>query len=166
MNSVIDFLKEMLVYIIIIVIVILIKKFIFTPIKVNGPSMNDTFHDGDIMILDEISYRFKDIKRFDIVVIKYQDEFIIKRVIALPGETVEFHNNKLYINGEYVKEDFNYKKTLDFDKVRVPKDCYFVLGDNRVNSVDSRMIGPVKKSDIRGHARLTLFPFNRFGNKK
>ena len=159
--------KGILSYVIIIVVVLLIKEFIITPIRVNGDSMNSTLKDKDIMLLDKISYRFSDIKRFQIVVIKYQDEFIIKRVIGLPGETVEFKNNKLYINGEYVKEDFKHGKTSDFKLEEViPDDYYFVVGDNREVSYDSRIIGPVKKKDILGKASLVIFPLNRIGNKK
>ena len=109
-----DKVKEILSYVIIIVIVLLIKHFIVTPIKVNGDSMNNTLKDKDIMILDKISYRFQDIKRFDIVVIKKDKEYLIKRVIGLPGETVEYKNNKLYINNKNVAEKFNHEETPDF----------------------------------------------------
>ena len=109
-----DKVKEILSYVIIIVIVLLIKHFIVTPIKVNGDSMNNTLKDKDIMILDKISYRFQDIKRFDIVVIKRDKEYLIKRVIGLPGETVEYKNNKLYINNKNVAEKFNHEETSDF----------------------------------------------------
>ena len=109
-----DKVKEILSYVIIIIIVLLIKHFIVTPIKVNGDSMNNTLKDKDIMILDKISYRFQDIKRFDIVVIKKDKEYLIKRVIGLPGETVEYKNNKLYINNKNVAEKFNHEETPDF----------------------------------------------------
>lgn len=162
--------KEYLPYFIVIIVVILIKVFVATPIKVNGPSMNDTLQDGDIMILDEISYRFKDIKRFDIVVINYtkddgEKEHIIKRVIGLPGEKIEYKNNKLFINGKYVKENFLHKDTRDFEEVELEEGTYFVMGDNRVNSLDSRSFGYVDRKDIKGRAKLVIFPFNRFGKK-
>ena len=160
------FLKEYIPYIIIIILVILVKVYVVTPIRVNGPSMNDTLHDKDIMILDEISYRFKSIKRFDIVVIRYKDEYIIKRVIGLPGEVVSCKNNKIYINGKVIEEDFSRKYTNDFDEVLVGDDSYFVLGDNRVNSTDSRIIGTVSKNNIRGKTSLTVYPFSRFGKKE
>ena len=160
------FLKEYIPYIIIIILVILVKVYVVTPIRVNGPSMNDTLHDKDIMILDEISYRFKSIKRFDIVVIRYKDEYIIKRVIGLPGEVVSCRDNKIYINGKVIEEDFSHKYTNDFDEVLVGDDSYFVLGDNRVNSTDSRIIGTVSKNNIRGKTSLTVYPFSRFGKKE
>ena len=161
-----EYIRELLSYVLIIIIVLLIKVFIFTPIRVNGPSMNDTLNDRDIMILDEISYRFTEIKRFDIVVVKYKDEYIIKRVIGLPGEKIKYENNKLHVDGKFIKEDFSHKKTDDFDEVLVPDDSYFVLGDNRIDSLDSRLIGAVTKSDIKGKTSFTIFPFSRFGNKK
>lgn len=159
------FLKEYIPYVAIIILVIVVKVYVVTPIRVNGPSMNDTLHDKDIMILDEISYRFRPIKRFDIVVIRYKDEYIIKRVIGLPGEVVSCKNNKIYINGKVLEEDFSRKYTNDFDDVLVGDDSYFVLGDNRVNSTDSRIIGTVSKKSIKGKTSLTVFPFSRFGKK-
>ncbi len=159
--------KGILSYVIIIVVVLLIKEFVITPIRVNGESMENTLKDKDIMLLDKISYRFTDIKRFQIVVIKYEDEFIIKRVIGLPGEKVEFKDNKLYINDKYIKEDFNHGKTEDFKLEEViPDDYYFVVGDNRGVSYDSRIIGLIKRKDILGKSSLVIFPLNRFGNKK
>ena len=164
-------LKEIYIYILIIVLVLLFRKFVATPVKVNGDSMINTLKDKDIMILDKISYRFKKIKRFDIVVIKEKDEYLIKRIIGLPGETIEYKNNKLYIDNKYIKENFSHKKTSDFfikteDDNTIPKDSYFVLGDNRENSTDSRIIGFIKKENILGKTSLTIFPFNRFGIKK
>lgn len=164
-----NYVKEFLPYFIIIVVVIVIKLFVVSPIRVNGPSMEDTLHDKDIMILDEISYRFQEIERFDIVVIWYEDEYnrehIIKRVIGLPGEVIEYKDGKLYINDEYVKEDFSHKETENFSKIKLGKDEYFVMGDNRVNSTDSRILGPIPKNKIRGKTSFTLLPFSRFGSK-
>lgn len=168
------FIKEVLPYIVIIIIVLLIKKFLFSPIRVIGPSMNHTLLDGDIMILDKISYRFNDIERFDIVVIKTNKTKIIKRVIGLPGDKIEYKDNKLCINGEYVKEDFLDKNTKTYDFTlydltgyeTIPEGYYFVMGDNREESSDSRIIGLISKKNIEGHAKYTIFPFRRFGSKK
>ena len=157
--------KEIAFYIIIIVVVVIIKLFIFSPIRVKGSSMNPTLHSQDIMILDEISYRFGKIKRFDIVVIKYDNEYLIKRVIGLPGEEVSYQNNQLYINGKKVKEPFKHKKTEDFTSVKVAQNEYFVLGDNRTNSIDSRVLGSFKRKNIKGKTHLTIYPFSRFGKK-
>lgn len=157
--------KELLPYVLIVIVVLFIKMYIVSPIRVNGESMYSTLHDGDIMLLDEASYRFSDIERFDIVVIKYNDEYLIKRVIGLPGEIVSCKDNTIYIDGKKVKENFKHAKTSDFDDVKISDDEYFVLGDNRVNSIDSRMIGNIKKDLIKGKSSFTLFPFSRFGKK-
>ena len=160
-------LKEVLSYVIVIILVLLVKQFIITPIKVNGTSMNDTLLNKDIMILDKISYRFTDIKRFDIVVIKKDKEYLIKRVIGLPGEKIEYKDNKLYVDGKVVDENFKHKETEDFLlEETIPEDYYFVVGDNRPDSLDSRVIGLIKEEEILGKTSLTLFPFNRFGIKK
>ncbi len=158
--------KEILSYIIIIVVVLLIKHYIVTPIKVNGNSMNNTLKDKDIMILDKISYRFQEIKRFDIVVVKKENDYLIKRVIGLPGETVEYKNNKLYINNKNVAEKFDHGLTNDYIlNEKIPEGYYFVVGDNRPISNDSRYIGLIKKEEILGKTNLILFPFSRFGIK-
>ena len=160
------FMKEYLPYIIVIIIVLLIKAFIVTPIRVNGPSMLDTLEDKDIMILDEVSFKCKGLKRFDIVVVNYKNEKIIKRVVGLPGETVEYKDNKLYINGEEVEEDFFFFFTANVDAIKIPGNLYYVMGVNSVNLIDSRIIGPVSIKNIKGTTKLTVFPFKRFGNKK
>ena len=95
-----SFFKENGIYIVLVIIVLLIKIFVVSPIRVNGASMNNTLYDKDIMILDEISYRFNDIKRFDIVVVETPDEYLIKRVVGLPGETLKYEDNIFYINGK------------------------------------------------------------------
>ena len=165
-ENIIKVLKDLLPYIIIIIIVLLVKHFIFTNVMVHGDSMYPTLHNKDLMILDKISLKTTKIKRFDIVVIDAMNEKIIKRVIGLPGETVEYKNNKLYINGKIIKDKYNINNaTLDFDSVVLREDEYFVLGDNRAVSIDSRRLGPIPKKDILGKARMVIFPFTRFGIK-
>ena len=164
-------LKNVLSYVIVIVLALLIKEYIFSPIKVNGSSIYPTLEDGDIMILNEIGYHLNGINRFDIVVVKKDNDRIIKRVIGLPGETVSYKDNKLYINGNEVKEDFTHDITHNFDLSEIdveviPEDYYFVVGDNRGNSKDSRMIGLVSKSEIKGKTNLILYPFKKIGNVK
>ena len=159
------FLKEYVPYIVVIILVLLVKRFVVSPIKVNGRSMLDTLHHGDIMILNRIGYRFSDIKRFDIVVVDEGEEYIIKRIIGLPGEKVEYKDNQLYINDKKVKESYGSDITEDFS-YQVPKNSYFVLGDNRTNSMDSRVFGAFKKKSILGKTSLTVFPFSRFGKKQ
>ena len=157
--------KDIIIYILIIFAILLFKKYVISPIRVNGESMMNTLHDGDIMIMNSINYRFSEIKRYDIVIIDEGQELIIKRVIGLPGDTVKCVNNKLYINGKRVKDKYASSKTSDFS-VDVENGEYFVLGDNRSNSMDSRVFGTFKKKEIIGKTSLTIFPFSRFGNKK
>ena len=128
--------RELMPYIIILIIVILLKCFVVTPIRVNGTSMIPTLHPKDIMILNKTAYYTKNPKRFDIVVVDLEDEKIIKRVIGLPGEEVEYHNNTLYINGKKVKENIDKVDTDDYKSGKIPKDSYLVLGDNRKGSYD------------------------------
>ena len=161
--------KTILSYVLVIGIAILIKIYIFSPIKVNGTSMVPTLNNGDIMILNEIGYYLNGLDRFDIVVINSDDEKIIKRVIGLPGETIEYRDNKLYVNGEFVAENFKHKDTSDFklsdiNVTTIPNNYYFVVGDNRTNSKDSRSIGLISKKKIMGKANFILYPFSRIGN--
>ncbi len=165
MDKMKSIIKEYGLYVITIILVLLVKKFVVSPIKVNGTSMMTTLHDGDIMILNIIGYRFDEINRFDIVVVDEGNEYLIKRVIGLPGEEIEYKDNQLYINGKKVKENYGSQVTEDF-KVKVKKNSYFVLGDNRTNSLDSRHFGAFKKDRIIGKTSLIIFPFNRFGEKK
>ena len=158
MNQLLKLLKELLPYIIIIIVVIIIRTFIFTPVVVNGPSMMNTLHNGDVMILDKIGMKLGGIKRFDIVVIQTGKTKIIKRVIGMPGETISYHDNKLYINGKEVSDNHSNEITYDFEEVKIPDGEYYVLGDNRTDSVDSRILGTIPKNEI-------IYPFNRFGSR-
>lgn len=165
MEKVKKIVKELIPYIIIIIVVLLVKKFIFTPVIVNGESMMTTLHEKDIMILDKIGMKLNGIERFDIVVIQTQNSKIIKRVIALPGETIEYKDNKLYINGEELDDRYGSTETNDIELQEIPEGMYFVLGDNRADSLDSEELGSFPKDKILGHATFTIFPFNRFGSK-
>ena len=165
MNQLLKLLKELLPYIIIIIVVIIIRTFIFTPVVVNGPSMMNTLHNGDVMILDKIGMKLGGIKRFDIVVIQTGKTKIIKRVIGMPGETISYHDNKLYINGKEVSDNHSNEITYDFEGVKIPDGEYYVLGDNRTDSVDSRILGTIPKNEILGHATFIIYPFNRFGSR-
>ena len=160
--------KDIIEYVVIIIAVLAFRQFLYSPIRVSGDSMVPTLNDGDIMILDKIGYKINGLDRFDIVVVDYKDEKIIKRVIGLPGDHNEYKDNKLYINGKLVEEEYKRKETSDFilellGENTIPKDKYLVLGDNRPISKDSRIIGLVDKSDIEGYTSLVLFPFSKIG---
>lgn len=156
-------LKEYVPYVVVIILVLLFKQFCFAPVRVNGASMDNTLKDKDILLLNIIDYKLNDnIKRYDIVVIDNEDEFLIKRVIGLPGDIVRCIDNELYINDKKIEEDYILGKTSDFE-VKVRDGEYFVLGDNREVSLDSRYFGSFKKEQIKGKTTHILFPFNKFG---
>ena len=161
------YLKEYGPYLAVIVIVLLIKQFLFSPVMVSGESMISTLKDNDIMIMDKISLNTNPLKRFEIVVITYQNRYLIKRVVGLPGEQIEYNNNKLYVNGEYVEEPFLDEEQYTGNySIKVPEGFYFVLGDNRINSNDSRRLGCFSLEKIEGRTSFTIFPFSRFGKKE
>lgn len=164
-----EFLKDTAKYVIIIGIILFIMLFVFSVTTVVGDSMNPTLQDGEILILNKSKYKFSDIKREDIISLKYADtKYLIKRVIGLPGDKVEIINNKLYINGkeyqeEYLKKDLNYVdfRLSDLGYNTIPENMYLVLGDNREISLDSRKIGLIKKEDIKGKISFRLWPLNK-----
>lgn len=157
-------LKEALPYMIILVIVLLLRSFIVTPIKVNGLSMYDTLAGDEIMIL----WKLGEIERYDIVVadveVSGEDDVVIKRVYGLPGETISCENGKIYINGNLIEDNYGYGETLDFSPVTLGENEYFLLGDNRAISLDSRVFGAVTKEEIEGTTHFILFPFSKLGN--
>lgn len=141
-----------------------------------GDSMNETLHDGDNLIVDKISYRFRDPKRFEIVVFPPRCEpntLYIKRIIGLPNETVEIDGGgNIWINGEILYEDYGRDKIADpglaIEPIVLGADEYFVLGDNRNFSKDSRYpdVGVITLEEIEGRAIFRVFPFNKFGTIK
>jgi len=156
--------------IVIVVAVVLIRSFIATPIIVNGSSMYPTLEDGEYMLLNKISYRFNEIKRGEIIVFEYDNERLIKRVIGLPGEKIAVIDGNLYINDQVYEEDYLEENTVDFTLEElgldstIPKGYYFVMGDNRDESKDSRLIGYITEDSIIGKTSFSLYPFSKFGN--
>jgi len=124
--------------------------------------MHPTLQDKEFMILNKISLK-QGINRFDIVVVQENNKYIIKRVIGLPGESVMYKDNKLYINGKVIEDNYSKTTTNDFDNVVLGENEYFVMGDNRAVSSDSRIIGPVNIKNIKGKTNLIIFPFNKMG---
>ncbi len=159
------FLKELLPYLIIIVVVVFIRTFIATPVRVDGSSMVPTLKNNDILILNKLARNYK---RFDIVVVRAHNAKLVKRIIGLPGESIEYKDNKLYINGKVIK-DVTPEETDDFSleelygMKKIPDGYYFVMGDNRDGSSDSRdyRIGLIKKENILGKTILRLWPLNK-----
>ena len=141
--------------------------------QVQGSSMEPMLTNGDNLIVDKISYRFRDPERFDIIVFPFQYEdnvFYIKRIIGLPGETVMIDAlGNIYINGELLSESYGKEAIKDpgmaANSIYLGSDEYFVLGDNRNNSSDSRdpSVGLIKRDQIIGRAWLRIFPFDKIG---
>ncbi len=148
-------------YIIIVIVVVLIRSFIATPVRVDGDSMYKTFEGGNILVL----YKLSDIDRFDVVVLNESDdnEKIIKRVIGMPGDTVAIKDGDIYINDEKIDDEYAYGMTSDYDRITLDDDEYFVLGDNRLISKDSRIFGAVNEKDIKGKVIFRIFPFSKLG---
>lgn len=140
---------------------VLIRTFIITPVRVDGDSMKNTLKNGDILLL----YKLSSIDRFDIIVLDEEkdNEKIIKRVIGLPGETVAIKKEKIYINDKVIDDEYAYGQTSDYNKVTLKDDEYFILGDNRLISKDSRYFGPIKDNEIKGKIVFRLFPFTKIG---
>jgi len=150
------------------IIVLPIRAFLFQPFLVKGFSMEPSFSTGDYLIVDEITYRFREPKRGEVIVFKYpQDERqkFIKRIIGLPGEEVEIKGEELIVKndkGEIVYFEKNSANSIFGDlKIKLEKGEFFVLGDNRAHSLDSRYFGKIKKKEIVGRVLLRLFPPQR-----
>ena len=153
------FIKELVPYIIILIVVILIRLFIISPVRVDGISMYPTLNNKYYLLVEKFN---KDYKRFDVVVLNYNGDKLIKRVVGLPGDKVEYKNDKLYINDKYVKETFLNQEYVSIELLghnTIPQGYYFVMGDNRLNSTDSRLIGLVAKKKIDGKAIFNVFKF-------
>lgn len=153
----------------------LVIAFVGQRTEVNGASMEPTLSDEDNLIVDKITYRFHDPERFDIIVFPYkfkEKTYFIKRIIGLPGETVQIDaEGNIYIDGEILEESYGREVIsaehigLAGEPITLGADEYFVMGDNRNNSTDSRVaqVGNIKRDDIIGRAWLRIWPFDRFG---
>ena len=140
--------------------------------RVQGDSMYDTLRDGDNLIVDKISYRFTSPKRYDIIVFPFQyqeDTYYIKRIIGLPGETVQIVDGMVYINGSPLNEHYGNEVIEDpgsaAEPITLGDDEYFVLGDNRNNSQDSRAsnVGLIHRDELLGRAWVRIWPLDQFG---
>ncbi|WP_339102075.1 signal peptidase I [Candidatus Enterococcus clewellii] len=172
-----EMLKTILFFVGLAAVLFLLRQFVFTPVVVKGHSMDPTLADGERVI----AFKNTKIERFDIVTFPAPDEpnkNYIKRVIGLPGETIEYKNDVLYIDGKETDEPYldEFKAALtdggpltynfsleEIGAQKVPEGEYFVLGDNRRNSKDGRMIGFVNEDKILGDVKFVLWPLDRFG---
>lgn len=176
MNKLMKELFSMGVYLLFVLgIVYLIITFVGQRTEVDGESMETTLSDGDNLIVDKLTYRFREPERFDIIVFpfKYKENtYYIKRIIGLPGEEVRIdEKGNIYINGEILQESYGREIIqpehigIAKDTIVLGKDEYFVMGDNRNNSSDSRteVVGNIQREDIVGRAWMRIWPFERFG---
>ena len=167
--SIKEFIMDLIKLLVVVVVILFLMIYIVSVTQVVGNSMYSTLENGDVLILNKFKYRFFDIKRGDIISLENDDtKYLIKRVIGLPGDSISIKDNTLYINGEvyienYLEEGLVYD---DFELTSlgyqvIPDDMYFVLGDNRADSVDSREIGLVSKDDIIGKISFRIWPLNK-----
>ena len=157
-----------------VIIALLIRSFVFIIVQVDGSSMRDTLHDENRLFVWRAGYLFESPQRGDIVICHYprnvgthkaKDNYV-KRVIGLPGETVSISKGYVYINGDRLEEPYiseNRRKIEDMQPVTLGEDEYFVMGDNRAGSSDSRSVGPLKRDDILGKAVFKIWPFDEMG---
>lgn len=171
-------LKNLLELVLVAVVTYVVFTFVVKPVTINGTSMMNTVSDKDKALMDVIGLSQNGVERFDVVIVNCEslNETLIKRVIGLPGETIEYRNDKLYVDGQYVKESFldetyveESKKiynsllfTHDFS-ITLGQDEYFLVGDNRLNSKDSRVLGPFHLEDFLGKNGFVIYPFEHFG---
>ena len=158
-----------MVFVVAAALAFVVRTFIFEPVRVDGSSMLNTLTDSEFMIATKFDYWLGDPERFDIVICNYPNTsdgmYRVKRVIGMPGETVQLLGGELYINGTHMEQNFDmHSITQNFGPFTVPEDHYFVLGDNRNNSKDSHspMVGALPRNMVKGHVRAVVFPFGRF----
>lgn len=172
-RSIIRELLGWIVYILVIVgLTYLIITFVGQRTRVSGSSMQTTLSDGDNLIVDKISFRLRDPKRYEIIVFPYQHQentFYIKRIIGLPGETVQVKDGYAFINGQPLEEDYGneimQEPGIAEQPITLGSDEYFVLGDNRNHSADSRdpSVGVLHRKDLLGRAWIRIWPLSEFG---
>jgi signal peptidase I len=149
---------------------LVIIVFLYQPVKVEGTSMAPLLSDQERIFINKFIYRFEPIHRGDVVVFWYpldRTKSFIKRVIALPGETVEIRRGTVYVNGHPISEPYvppQYEDLSDFGPEPVPMDDYFLMGDHRISSNDSRVFGPVASRYIYGRAVFAYWPVDHFGS--
>ena len=163
-----------LLYLLVIVLLTwVIVTFVGQRTKVDGHSMEPTLSDGDNLIVDKLSYRFRDPERYDIIVFPYQhaeNTYYIKRIIGMPGETVQIKDGYVYIDGERLLSDIYGNELIKdpqtaADPITLKENEYFVMGDNRNHSMDSRdpSVGVLTKEDLIGRAWVRIYPFDNIG---
>lgn len=166
-----DFLQGIVV---VLALLVMVYLFIMSPQEINGSSMEPNFHNGEFILTNKILYKFRPPERGDVVIFKSppnKEIDYIKRIIGLPGDTVSVKDNAVFVNGQKVDEPYLAPNTPIFggsylaegQSVVVPPDSYFMLGDNRDHSSDSREFGPINQADFIGTAIFRYWPFSQMG---
>lgn len=158
MKNIEKFIKELVPYIVIIMVVVIFRIWIATPVRVDGDSMNPTLENNQILILNKMNHKYK---KNDIIVFKYNGSKLVKRIVATPKDKVKISDGVLYVNGKKLKDVVDTKieySGIAENEITVNDDEYFVLGDNRNNSLDSRYIGLISKNEIEGTVAFSIFP--------
>lgn len=160
-----EFIKDFGKYIIVAILAVILFIYIISFQQVIGPSMEPNYNEGEIYLLNKIKYKIIKPKRFEVVVVSTESsKYMIKRIIGLPGEEIEYKNNKLFVNGKLIEEPFEMaSNTADFKSEnlkdsKIPENMYLVLGDNRENSTDSRKFGYINIKDIIGKVEFRIWP--------
>lgn len=148
---------------------LLIRSFVFVIVSVDGPSMRPTLVDNERLFVTRFDYILGNPKLQDIIICKYPNDYknqnYVKRVIGTPGDTVEIKDGVVYVNGTALEEPYvKYPKRENYGPVTVPEKKYFVMGDNRADSRDSRSVGFIDEDKILGHARFVIYPFDKIQN--
>ena len=163
-RDIIEFFRDTFKYIVVAVLVFLLFIFVVGLQQVVGPSMTPTLTEGSVVVVNKLKKNFK---REDVIVLSQDEKYMIKRVIGLPGEYIQYKDNVLYINGErydekYLKDDVITEdfKLEDINETIIPEGMYLVLGDNRMDSMDSRDYGLVSKEKVVGKVIMSIWPLN------
>lgn len=158
MDEIIEFIKDFAKYALIFVLIILLRIYVLTVAQVSGDSMKPNFSNNNILVVEQLSNRFFEYKRFDIVVFRQGSGYLVKRLIGLPGEKVKYQNNELYINDKKVENKFALDGTTEDMELTLEANHFYVLGDNRDDSKDSRLLGPIPKEKFIGRSVLRIWP--------
>jgi signal peptidase I len=154
------------------VLAVVLYLFIMTPHEVVGNSMHPTYKNGEFLMANKISYRMSEPQRGDVIIFKFSDtQDFIKRIVGTPGDEIMIKDAKMYINGELLDESSYLAESVitnggsylhEGQTITIPDGQYFVCGDNRTNSSDSREFGPIEESKIKGKAWIVYYPFSEF----
>lgn len=162
-----EFFHDTFGYLLVAIIIFILIIYVISFHQVIGPSMNPTLNDGNILIVNKLIYRLSNPKRNDIVEFKHNEKIYIKRVIGLPGESIKYQNHILYVGDTAISDKFaditNDFSLSNLGYTKIPDNYYLVLGDNRKNSEDSRVIGLISKDEIIGRTTIRIWPMKEFG---